>query len=84
MVDVDMETATTNNIENSSKENTKNDFEIVLPRLNADNDDWIAVKNPKPEIIRSKRDRETMKKAMIPKLRLRIATATVKMKPKRR
>ncbi|KAG5899191.1 hypothetical protein JTB14_026944 [Gonioctena quinquepunctata] len=58
-----METVTTNNIDNSLKENTKNNVEIVLPRLNADNDDWIAVTNPKPKIIRSKRDRKTMEKS---------------------
>ncbi|KAG5877066.1 hypothetical protein JTB14_014549 [Gonioctena quinquepunctata] len=61
--DVDMKTVTTNNIDNSLKENTKNNVEIVLPRLDADNDDWIAVKNPKPKIIRSKRDRKTMEKS---------------------
>ncbi|KAG5891628.1 hypothetical protein JTB14_037140 [Gonioctena quinquepunctata] len=58
-----METVTTNDIDNSLKENTKNNVEIELPCLNADNDDWIAVKNPKPKIIRSKRDRKTMEKS---------------------
>ncbi|KAG5868339.1 hypothetical protein JTB14_008334 [Gonioctena quinquepunctata] len=57
--DVDMETVI-DNVDNSLKEIRKNNVEIVPPRQNADYDVWITVTNPKPNIVRSKRDRKTM------------------------